>query len=236
MDVYWTLDHKRMMGVLNVQEPELVLKNKPMSETGYNVCPAFRDYFHNVYGWKALYPYSLEKSVDGHEYISEEHNPGITDMGIPYSWEDYVRSVDEQVITIYQAISFVTDSPSLKVSQENPSFEDNKFTSSCYVIPGTLDIGKYYRGLDFAFRIKENHSRAAFDAGDIIYYLRFHTPEKINFKQYFMNDKLREYDRMIQEIKVAFSSSARPLSFFYDKYKKFNLKAKVMKEIKENLI
>jgi hypothetical protein len=228
MDVYWTLDHKRMMGVLNVQEPELVLKNKPVSETGYNLCPAFRDYFHNVYGWKALYPYSLEKSVDGNEYIPNTDKQN--------SWESYVRSVDEQLISLYQAIYFVTDSPSLKMSQENPSFEDNKFTSSCYMIPGTLDIGKYYRGLDLAFRIKENHSRAAFDAGDIIYYLRFHTTEKINFKQYFMSDKLREYNMMISEIKSKYALSPRPLSFFYERFKRFNLKSKIMKEIKENLI
>ena len=233
MNVYWTIDHKRIFGALNAQTPELVLKNKPISETRYNVCPAFTSYFHNVYGWKAMSDYSLERSVDG-QYVYDAHNPGF--------WKYFVQSVDEQAISIYQAVSFVTDSPSLKVSQENPYFEDNKFTSSCYVIPGTIDIGKYYRCLDFAFRIKENHSWAAFDEGDIIYYLRFHTPEKINFKQYFMSDKLREYDTMIQEIKfswakvIAHASSPRPLSFFYDKYKKFNLKNKIMKEIKENLV
>ena len=225
MDVYWSIDHKLWRGALNVQTPELVLKNKPISETRYNTCPAFKDYFHNVYGWKAMYAYSLEKS--GHEYIS---NGSILDRHVN------VRSVDEQVISIFQAVSFVTDSPSLQMSMENPYFEDNKFTSSCYIIPGTLDIGKYYRCVDLAFRIKENHSWAAFDEGDIIYYLRFHTPEKINFKQYFMSDKLREYDNMIKEIRLFFPSSPRPLSFFYDKYKKFNLKSKVMKEIKENLI
>ena len=227
MNVYWTIDHTRIIGALNVQTPELVLKNKPISETGYNVCPAFNSYFHNVYGFKAMCSYSLGKSDDGHEYIS---HGSILDKYVN------VRSVDEQVISIFQAVSFVTDSPSLQMSMENPYFEDNKFTSSCYIIPGTLDIGKYYRCVDLAFRIKENHSWAAFDEGDIIYYLRFHTPEKINFKQYFMSDKVREYEIMITEIKSSFSPSPRPLSFFYDKYKKFNLKSKVMKEIKENLI
>jgi len=225
MDVYWTIDHRRMRGALKGQTPELVLKNRPISETGYNVCPAFNDYFHNVYGWKAMQDYSL--TYDGHEYTYDAHNQPL--------WDYQIRSVEEQVIGIFQAVAFVTDSPSLKMSQENPSFEDNKFTSSCYVIPGTIDIGKYYRFLELAFRIKKNHSRAAFDEGDIICYFKFHTPEKINFKQYFMSDKLREYDSMIQGIK-AFSLIPRPLSFFYDKYKKFNLKNKIMKEIKENLI
>ena len=226
MNVYWTVDHTRILGALNAQTPELVTKNKPVSETGYNVCPAFNDYLHNVYGWKAIDTFSLEKSVDGNEYIYNGRNQDIA-----------IRSVDEQVISLYQqVVSFVTDNPSLKMSLENPSLEDNEFTSSCYVIPGTIDIGKYYRCLELAFRIKKNHSRAAFNAGDIICYFKFHTPEKINFKQYFMSEKLREYNFMIQDIKSTFQSSPRLLSFFYDKYKKFNLKSKVMKEIKKNLI
>tara|TARA_Y100000310_G_scaffold340512_1_gene436550 strand:- start:1255 stop:1974 length:720 start_codon:yes stop_codon:yes gene_type:complete len=239
MDVYWTIDHKIIINALSAQTPELVLKNKPRSETGYNSCPAFIDYFHNVYGWKAMYAYSLETSVDGHEHITDSYNCGCnwdSDVHNQRAAITNVRSVDEQLINIVLAVSFVTDSPSLQMSMENPYFEDNKFTSSCYVIPGTMDIGKYYRGLDLDFRIKENHNRAAFDEGDIIYYLRFHTPEKINFKQYFMSDKLREYGIMIGEMKSSFSSSPRPLSFFYDKYKKFNLQSKIMKEIKENLI
>jgi hypothetical protein len=238
MNVYWTVDHYKILGALNIQAPELAIKNQPISETGYNVCPAFNDYFHNVYGWKAIDAFSMEKSVDGNEYISKRRIP--LSQGVSQELMDrniMVRSVEEQVISLFQqTVSFVTDSPSLKMSLENPSFEDNEFTSSCYVIPATIDIGKYYRFLELAFRIKKNHSQAAFDAGDIICYFKFHTPDKINFKQYFMSEKLREYDLMIQDIKSTFTPSPRPLSFFYEKYKKFNLKSKIMKEIKENLI
>lgn len=234
MDVYWSIDHGEMRGALGVQTPELVLKNKPVSEAGYNVCPAFRDYFYNVYAWKSLYTHSLEKSVDGQEYTSDIYpDQEFFDNNIN------IRSVNDQVISLRQMTSFVTDSPSLKLSQEHPYFEDNKFTSSCYVIPGTMDIGKYYRRLDFPFHIKKGHNRFAFDEGDIIYYLRFHTPEKINLKQYLMNDKLREYHAMVEELKfssVSSPSSPRPLSFFYDIAKKYNLKSKIMKEIKENLV
>ena len=230
MNVYWTVDHRRAIGALRVQTPELVLKNKPVSEVGYNVCPAFRDYFHNVYGWKSLHTHSLEKSVDGRGYTSDIHNQEFFDNNIQ------IRSVAEQLISITQMTSFVTDSPSLKMSIEHPYFEDNKFTSSCYLIPGIMDIGKYYRRLDCAFYIKEGHNKCAFDEGDTIYYLRFHTPEKIHFKQYFMNDKLREYHDMVEEIKEFSTSSPRPLSFFYGISKKYKLKSKVLKEIKENLV
>lgn len=233
MNVFWSIDHRKAIGSLRVQTPELVLKNKPVSAVGYNVCPAFRDYFHNVYGWKSVYTYSLEKRVDvrGIEvYASDMHNQEFFDNNV------HIRSIEEQILSIIQMTSFITDSPSLKMSIEHPYFEDNKFTSSCYVIPGVMDIGKYYRRLDFAFHIKEGHSKCAFDEGDIIYYLRFHTPEKIHFKQYFMTDKLREYHDMVEELKVYSISTPRPLSFFYDIAKKYKLKSRILKEIKENLV
>ena len=36
-----------------------------------------------------------------------------------------------------------------------------------------MDIGKYYRRLDFPFHIKKSHNRVAFDEGDIIYKKKF---------------------------------------------------------------
>jgi len=228
MNVYWTIDHKEAIGALRVQTPEPVLKNKGLAEMEYHACPAFRDYYHNVYGIKSLYTYSLE--IDGNNCKADMYNQEFFDSNVN------VRSTEQKLFSVKQRVSFITDSPSLKMSQEHPYFEDNKFTSTSYVIPGTMDIGKYYRRLDFAFHIKEGHSKCAFDEGDIIYYLRFHTPEKLHFKQYFMTDKLREYHDMVDDIKEFSTSSPRPLSFFYGISKKYKLKSRILKEIKENLV
>ena len=113
--------------------------------------------------------------------------------------EDIHFCIEEKLISFYPYVSFVTDSPSLELSIEHPYFEDNKFTSTCYVIPGILDIGKYYRHLDFAFHIKKDHKTFAVDEGEVLFYLRFHTKEKIKFKQYYMTDRLREYQNMIKQ-------------------------------------
>ena len=51
-----------------------------------------------------------------------------------------------------------------------------------------------------------------------------------------MTDKLREYQHMITDIKEFSVSAPRPISFFYEIYKKSNLKNKILKEIKENLV
>tara|TARA_R110000824_G_scaffold238121_2_gene426864 strand:+ start:318 stop:998 length:681 start_codon:yes stop_codon:yes gene_type:complete len=226
MDIYWSLDHRQAIGALRVGEIEPVLKNKPVAE--YRKCPAFRDYFHNVYGWKSLYTYSLRR--DGDSFKSDLYDQDFFDR---FFW---IRSVDDQLLSFQQGVSFITDSSSLKLSIEHPYFEDSKFTSSCYTIPGTLDIGRYYRRLDFAFHIKKDHDTFAVDEGDILFYLRFHTEEKINFKQYYMTDKLREYQAMITDVKWFVVPPTRPLKYFYQLYEKSNLRTRILKEIKRNLV
>ena len=51
-----------------------------------------------------------------------------------------------------------------------------------------------------------------------------------------MTDRLREYQNMITDIKQYSKSVSRPISFFYELYKKSNLKNKILKEIRENLV
>ena len=236
MNVYWTLDHTKAKGSLRVKEIEPVLKNinKNISKlgfrNGYTMCPAFRDYFNNVYGWKSIYTYSIKEDTKATGYKSDLYNQEFFNRHIT------IRSFEEKLISFYPYVSFVTDSPSLELSIEHPYFEDNKFTSTCYVIPGILDIGKYYRHLDFAFHIKKDHKTFAVDEGEVLFYLRFHTKEKIKFKQYYMTDRLREYQNMITDIKQYSKSVSRPISFFYELYKKRNLKNKILKEIRENLV
>ena len=228
MDVYWSIDHKEAIGALRVQTPEPVLKNKGLAEMEYHACPAFRDYYHNVYGIKSLYTYSLE--IDGDKCKADMYNQEFFDSNVN------VRSTEQKLLSVKQRVSFITDSPSLKMSQEHPCFEDNKFTESSYVVPGMFDIGKYYRNLDFAFHLKESHNRVEFDEGDTIYYLRFHTDERVSCKQYFITDRLREYRDMVDDIRMFSVAHNRPLSYFYDIYKRSNLKSRIIKEIKENLV
>ena len=230
INVYWTIDHSKALGSLRIERPELVLKSKEnMSSQKYNGCPAFTDYFHNVYGWKSLYTYNFEDT--GHGYASTMHNQDFMDRYIS------MRSADDKLFSIKQHCLFMTDETSLKLSQEHPYFEDNKFTSKCYVIPGTLDIGKYSRWLDFAFHVKDREHGFEFDEGDMIYYLRFHTKERINLKQFYVNAKLRDYLDMVDGIREFSSATApRPLSYFYGIFKQSNLKQRILKEIKKNLI
>ena len=54
MNIYWAVDNSKAIGSLRAEEVETVYKNlfkdKDTSELQYNRCPAFKDYFNNVYG------------------------------------------------------------------------------------------------------------------------------------------------------------------------------------------
>jgi hypothetical protein len=233
MNVYWSIDNKRVKGSLRAEKIEPVyknlFKNRNASELQYTRCPAFKDYFNNVYALKALYTYKLVNN--GEQILSPLYDQDFFDSNIR------IFSVEEQLISLHPHTIFVTDSPSLEMSVEHPHFEDNKFTKTCYAIPGIVDIGKYYRFLDFAFHIKKEHNTFEIDEGDTQLYLRFHTKETIKFKQYYMTDRLREYAFMVEHIKEHIVSKAlRPLSYFYAIFKKSNLKKRILEEIKRNLV
>ena len=51
---------------------------------------------------------------------------------------------------------FFTDEPSLEMSLLPAYLEDNSVVNSTIIIPGKLDIGKYFRTSGFAFHMKQN--------------------------------------------------------------------------------
>ena len=113
---------------------------------------------NNVYGMKSLYSYKLIQ--EGTQFKSPLYGQDFFDTNVR------IFSTEEKLISLHPHTIFVTDSPSLEMSIEHPYFEDNKFTKTCYTIPGTVDIGKYYRFIDFAFHIKKEYNTFEIDEGD----------------------------------------------------------------------
>jgi hypothetical protein len=111
--------------------------------------------------------------------------------------------------------------------------EDNNITKKCICIPGTLDIGKWFRTTDFAFFLKKEYDSFDIKEGEIYQYIKFHTNEKIIFKQFKINTKLREYLRDINNAKNSRILKPRHLNEYYEMFKN---KKQIIKEIKSNLI
>ena len=129
---------------------------------------------------------------------------------------------------------FFTEEKTLNMSAGIfPFLENNNITKNCIVVPGTLDIGKWFRPSDFAFYLKSNHNNFKIEEDEIYQYIKFHTDEKIIFKQFQINEKLNKYLLDITSAKEFRKVKNRSLENYYSmlKHKKY-----IIKEIKNNLI
>ena len=111
--------------------------------------------------------------------------------------------------------------------------ENNNITDRCTISPGTFDIGKWFRHLDFVFYLKENYNEFKIKEDDIFQYIKFHTKEKIIFKQFKMSAEVKEFfmdsdgARRFRQVKL------RNLEDYYSMMRN---KKNIIRSIKNNLL
>jgi hypothetical protein len=206
--------------------PEFI-KNNKSSETRMTLCPAFHKEHHNLFGIKSIYDYEFTVNFERSEITTTTYDQAF------YNRHVIVRSMKERIFTFSQEFVFFTDEPALKVSGDiTPYLENNNITERCIVYPGQFDIGKWYRPIEFAFKLKEPHSTFKIEAGEIFQYIRIHTDKKIRFVQFRETPKLNEILKDITQIRSN-KKGIFSLDYYYEK---FRMKKLIMKEIKENII
>jgi hypothetical protein len=208
--------HKIFYNKINISDP----KNK---KTNVNFCPAFKDEINNVFSVKSLYDYSFY--IKDNDAWSSDEDQYFFDSHV------YIRDIDKKFFSFHNTYIFYTDEPSLEVSQISSYLEDVSTRNNCIVIPGKFDIGKWYRSLDFAFYMPKNVSTFETKEGESLYYLKFHTDEKINFIQYQNSDVLQNHLNDVLASKEGFGY--KKLNYYYKIAKN---KKKILKEINNNLI
>ena len=114
-----------------------------------------------------------------------------------------------------------------------PFLEDNNITKTCITIPGTLDIGKWFRSTDFAFYLKNNINEFEIEEKEIYQYIKFNTENKIIFKQFFVSEKIKTYLFDIINSKEYRNLKNRSLEEYYLMLRH---KKNIIKEIKNNLL
>jgi hypothetical protein len=128
-----------------------------------------------------------------------------------------------------------TEEPSLLATITPSYYEDNKFNSSSILIPGSLDIGKYFRNLECAFHIRKGLNTMEIEEGDIYMYVNFNTTQKVEFKEFLWTTQLDEYLRTVLESKQYRAKNFKPLNYFYNIFSRLGLKKRIITEIKNNL-
>jgi hypothetical protein len=232
INVYWACTEKEW---IKAEQPEKVLDRfyklgfgdkEFSSPAAINYCPVFNQTLNNVFAIKSIYDYSF-KIEDGNV------NTRMYDQEF-FEQHLLVRQLEKKFFSFYVKYIFFTDEDSLEITAyEYPVFEQNEITKRCMIFPGKFDIGKWFRNTEFAFALKDEFNEFVVNNEDVLYYLRFHTKEKINFKQFKMTDSLSKI--MIDNNKIN-NFSLKPKRNINDFYNKFKGKAYILNEIKQNLV
>lgn len=228
INVYWSCLEKEW---LMAEEPQSVAKSfyergmfNPSTAANLNMCPAFNENLKNLYQIKSIYDY--EFFLDNGNVYSKKYDQSFFDEHV------YLRDINLKMFSFRQSFIFFTEEESLPTTfYEFPVFEDNEITKRCIMVPGSFDIGKWYRGGEFAFYLKKDFDSFKINRGEVMYYIRFHTKEKINFIQFRSNEKLAQYQK--DGFMLNSFAGFKKINQYYDKFK---LKKLILKEIKNNII
>jgi hypothetical protein len=233
INVYWACIEKEWQ---RSKPPLLVAKNFYSKNMHNNTepsmavhkCPFFNENLVNLYEIRSIYDYSFkiinEKEIGSEYYDQDFFNDHVG-----------VRSIPHKRFSFYQKYLFFTDKKSLEITaNETPYFENNNITERCILPPAKLDIGKWFRPLEFPFYLKQQYDEFKIQSDEVMYYLRFHTKEKIIFKQFYPSEKINEYWHPQVRIARFFNSNVSNHKNFY--YNIFKMKKTILKEIKKNII
>lgn len=228
INVYWAcLEEQWMLA----KEPESVSsifyqkytpnKQEPLSQINY--CPAFNGHLKNLFAVRSIYDYSFK--VEGNNVISNMYNQEF------YENHVVVRSLEKRFFSFQNKYIFFTDAPSLDITlYEYPFLEDNNVTQRCTMPAGQFNIGKWFRNTELAFFLKRDYNEFKVDKNEIMYYVRFHTNEKIKFQQFRFTNLLGSYNN------DGFKLTINPIGVLENFYKVFRTKKLILKEIQNNLI
>jgi hypothetical protein len=230
IDVYWTAFGNEWF---RAREPEPINKiffNKKLHENNnlmnFNKCPFFNESLDNTFALRSLYDYSFK--VENLQVFSNLHDQTFFDNRI------IIRSIEKKCFSFLQEFIFFTEEETLEIScPEFPYLEDNNITKRCMPFVGKMDIGKYFRNIDFAFFLKDGYEEFVIEENEIFGYIKFLTEKKINFKQFYPSEKIIKYSKISKGTTYGLKSIYRPRSYFYDRFK---MKKIILNEIKQNLL
>jgi hypothetical protein len=238
MIVYWcAYSENDTISQFKFTEPKSVLTciNENYTDLppieNFKMCPAYRDYFKNVFElpFPCDYQLTFTRKENGTQVSSNLYDQKFFEEMIAF------RSPRHNLYSYNIRYMFFVEE-SLDLSMERASFSNTEFASKTMLLSGKFNIGKWFRPLDCAFVVNDGITDIPFKENDPYAYVRFHTEEKIIFKRFYRSDKIKELHLGLFNARNYRPKSVNPLSFFYDIYERIKIKSLLSKEVHANLM
>lgn len=122
----------------------------------------------------------------------------------------------------------------LEMESIHPYMHSSPVTDYGYYVPGSFNINKWFRPLEYAFQMKPNCDNFKVSQGDPLMYVKFNTKEKVELRKFHLSDKL--FDMSMSCIRLKSYWRQRQLSKLYELFVNAKMNKSILNEIKKNLV
>jgi hypothetical protein len=210
---------------------ELIENRKnPKNKSSYLLCPAVASRFKKTLVFKSPINASYVYGNRNNEYYIEAKTK-------EYIYAECKReeSIKENPLFLFSLNYLLFADESLKMSASAPFFHKPEYMKFGSVIPGTFDIGQWFRPYNFEVQMWEESGNFEIKDGEPLFYMEFPTDKKIILNRFFLTEELKK----ICEANVLSMNLFGPFQSLSEKYKKFKqvgYREKILTEIRKNLI
>lgn len=147
---------------------------------------------------------------------------------------EHKESVKNNKLFVFFQPSYFFCEEDLEMTLTAPFFNKSPHLQYGAIVPGTINIGSWFRCINIEFNLWENINNFIVKENEPIAYIRFNTDKNIILKQFKMNEKLTRISRVCST-----SSSWEknvPLIKRYSRFKESKTNVFVLNEIKKQLL
>ena len=237
MNIYWSPYipniSKRMLSNIRYRTPKHATEylkdkcNPEIRESNFLRCPAFAKQQKNLYALRFSFSYELH--IEKNEIRSDEYDQRFFDEFVS------IRDLDNAMLSLPMSYVFIAETP---VDMEYTSAYNvsNGFVDNTIIVPGSFDVGKWYRPLDLTFIIKDKNKKVTFNEDDAYAFVNFRTNKKVNLVRFDTTPQIIELFNSILLSKFAKSKEINSLNWFYNLLEQSKYKNKILKLVKENVL
>lgn len=198
------------------------------SSLSFFSCRGFLGFMKNLY--VQYNPFDIDVTVNDLRQVINNGNQDLSHLFI---------SRDEQVSKEhnlnYDVAYFFFCEESLEIEVFSPFLQHSEFVKNAYIVPGTFNIGKWFRPVNPAIQLMSHHSRRVVSPkGDPMMYIRFKTDRPVILKKFYITPELLDISASAVGYKMY--EKNKTFEYLYNKFTSSGLKNKVISIIKNNLV
>lgn len=201
-----------------------VIGQAESTNTNWMSCPGSKKFLNNMFYIKNPFNIDIDIDTDGN----------LMSKTISSSQLISVRNYNKDSLIMDYTISLsLFSEESLDVSVM-PAFFSNQPALNSYIVPGEFNISKWFRPINPSFMVPSKNVNFKINESDPLLYIKFNTDKKIQFKEFYFTDALR--DISTEAIGIKRYKRNISLNTLYKDFANNKVNKIILKEIKKAVI